>query len=96
VSVATPSPYELWKQAGEKAKPLPCGWPHRRVADDPTPTTGPPYDSDTWPEGCICYLRDDPDWGEVYTRPDGQLCPAHDCSCGVLTCRVHATKGDPA
>lgn len=75
----------------EKPEPLPCGWPGRRGADDPAPTTGAPYDPGDWPDGCICYLREDPDWGEVYTRPAGRVCPVHDCSCGLLRCRVHPT-----
>lgn len=38
------------------------------LVDDPTPTTGGPIDYD-WPEGCVCYLREDADWGEVRTAP---------------------------
>lgn len=43
--------------------------------DDPTPTTGGPVDYD-WSPGCVCYLRDDIDWGEVLTAPSGG-CPVH-------------------
>lgn len=37
--------------------------------DDPTPTTGAPYDDYDWPEGCVCHIREDIDRGEVFTAP---------------------------
>ena len=42
--------------------------------DDPTPTTGAPY-ADVYgcdlPEGCVCHWREDIDWGDVRTAPEG-------------------------
>lgn len=48
--------------------------------DDPTPTTGAPYDEYYFPPGCICYYREDADWGDVRTAPRGG-CPIHSCTC---------------
>jgi hypothetical protein len=45
------------------------------AADDPAPTTGAPEEYH-FPEGCVCHIRDDIDWGEVYVHPPGG-CPVH-------------------
>lgn len=43
--------------------------------DDPTPTTGAPFETNL-PPGCLCYYREDLDWGDVRTAPEGG-CPVH-------------------
>lgn len=48
-------------------------------ADDPTPTTGGPYEHDL-PPGCRCYYREDIDWGDVRTAAPGG-CRIHSCTC---------------
>lgn len=40
------------------------------------PVTGPPLDVSWWTEGCRCFLREDPEWGDVLTQPPGG-CPVH-------------------
>lgn len=55
--------------------------------DDPAPTTGAPVDFN-WAEGCRCYLREDPEYGDLLTRPPGG-CPVHSCNC--LTFVYHGT-----
>lgn len=50
-------------------------WP---TADDSAPTTGGPVDY-YFPEGCRCYIREDPEYGEQYIRPPGG-CPLHSCA----------------
>lgn len=47
--------------------------------DDPIPTTGGPHDY-YFPAGCVCYIKDDADYGELYVAPPGG-CPAHSCTC---------------
>lgn len=42
---------------------------------DPAPTTGGPVDYD-WPDGCVCSLHDDIDWGEHLVSPRTG-CPIH-------------------
>lgn len=58
--------------------PISCGYVdtwqplYWRTEEDPAPTTGAPP---TWPSerptGCSCYVREDPEYGEQWTRPDG-------------------------
>jgi hypothetical protein len=43
--------------------------------DDPTPTTGAPFDYEP-PPGCVCHLREDIDWGDIHVPPRGG-CPVH-------------------
>lgn len=45
------------------------------IRDDPIPTTGAPYDY-YFPDGCVCHIADDIDWGEHYVAPPGG-CPVH-------------------
>lgn len=55
-------------------------WP-----DDPTPTTGGPYPSREdlgLPDGCVCYIKEDIDWGDVRTQPRGG-CPIHSMAYGL-------------
>lgn len=40
------------------------------------PTTGGPVDFSWRPEGCVCYIREDVEYGDVITRPPGG-CPVH-------------------
>lgn len=43
--------------------------------DDPTPTTGAPYEDDR-PAGCVCHWREYSDVGDTrYSPPQG--CPVH-------------------
>ncbi len=53
-----------------------------RTTDDPTPTTGPP---DPWwderPMGCTCYVREDVEYGDMWTQPVGG-------------CEYHAKHGE--
>lgn len=46
-------------------------WPEEvRVADDPAPTTGGPLGEEyDLPEGCVCYWREDVEYGDVRTAP---------------------------
>ncbi len=45
---------------------------------DPAPTTGGPVDAwwEQRPDGCVCYVREDVEYGDVWTRPEGG-CPFH-------------------
>lgn len=73
--------------------------------DDPAPTTGVPLgDYFMLPEGCRCYYREDIDWGDVRTAPEGG-CPVHTLlgvdaaapdrcwSCDHLTTDFHGPEG---
>lgn len=47
--------------------------------DDPTPTTGAGYTDAWWeerPDGCVCYVREDAEYGDVWTKPLAG-CPVH-------------------
>lgn len=65
-------------------------FPH---SDDPTPTTGGPFDDYelSRPDGCTCYVREDPEYGETWTRPAGG-CPVHNALSDRCLCAVQENR----
>ena len=78
-----------WRPAGatDDGTPETPGQLPPELADDPAPTTGGPVDAwwEDRPDGCLCYVREDPEYGEVWTRPPAG-CPVHSCTC--LACAL--------